>query len=76
MAVHCLTGVEECPEGTQAYTTGCGPLMPEATCEEPNPVIGKGAICDYSSCHCVHPTVRDTESKKCVKQEECPKKQE
>ncbi|KAJ8711945.1 hypothetical protein PYW08_008899 [Mythimna loreyi] len=67
---------KECEEGTHSYSTGCGPLTPEATCEEPNPVEGKGLICDYSACHCDSPTVRDSVSGKCVKVEECPKKEE
>ncbi|KOB78133.1 putative protease inhibitor 4 [Operophtera brumata] len=67
-------GLEECPEGTHAYTTNCRPMTPEATCDEPNPVMGKYDVCDYSSCYCDHPTVRDTASNMCVKQEECPKK--
>ncbi|XP_050355090.1 uncharacterized protein LOC126776537 [Nymphalis io] len=66
--------VRECEVGTHAYTTGCGALTPEATCDNPNPVAdNRAAICDYSACYCDPPTVRDTTSGKCVKQEDCPK---
>ncbi|KOB76001.1 putative protease inhibitor 4 [Operophtera brumata] len=68
--------VEECPVGTHAYATGCSPVTPEATCDEPKPVMSKYAVCDYSSCHCDSPTVRDNVSNKCVKLEECPEKKE
>ncbi|KAJ8711948.1 hypothetical protein PYW08_008902 [Mythimna loreyi] len=68
--------VKECEEGTHSYTTGCGPLTPEATCDNPNPITGRGDICDYSDCYCNAPTVRDTVSGKCVKLEDCPKKEE
>ncbi|CAK1545418.1 unnamed protein product [Leptosia nina] len=64
--------IRECEEGTRAYTTGCGPLKPEPTCEEPDPVEGKGIICDYSACYCEPPTVRHADSGKCMLIEECP----
>ncbi|KAJ8711946.1 hypothetical protein PYW08_008900 [Mythimna loreyi] len=67
---------KECEVGTHSYGTGCGPLIPEPTCEEPNPVAGRGNICDFFACYCDAPTVRDTVSGKCVKIEECPKKTE
>ncbi|KAF9794891.1 hypothetical protein SFRURICE_005126 [Spodoptera frugiperda] len=67
---------KECEVGTRAYTTGCGPLVPEPTCDEPNPVAGEGLICDYSACYCEAPTVRDTVSGKCVNLDQCPKKEE
>ncbi|XP_021198121.3 serine protease inhibitor 3 isoform X1 [Helicoverpa armigera] len=65
---------KECEEGTHAYTTGCGPKTPEATCDNPTPQAEKAIICDYSACYCDPPTVRDTASGKCVRREECPKK--
>ncbi|KAJ8709388.1 hypothetical protein PYW07_009214 [Mythimna separata] len=65
-----------CEEGTHSYTTGCGPVTPEATCDNPNPIAGKGDVCDYSDCYCNAPTVRDTVSGKCVNLEDCPKKEE
>ncbi|KAH9642566.1 hypothetical protein HF086_011159 [Spodoptera exigua] len=71
-----IRGYKECEVGTHAYTTGCGPLIPEPTCDEPSPVAGKGMICDYSSCYCDVPTVRDTVSGKCVPLDQCPKKKE
>ncbi|XP_035452630.2 uncharacterized protein LOC118277799 isoform X2 [Spodoptera frugiperda] len=67
---------KECEVGTRAYTTGCGPLVPEPTCDEPNPVAGEGLICDFSACYCEAPTVRDTASGKCVNLDQCPKKEE
>nr|XP_026500175.1 uncharacterized protein LOC113403794 [Vanessa tameamea] len=64
----------ECEVGTHAYTTGCGFLTPEATCDNPAPVVNEnGKICDYSACYCDPPTVRDTISGKCVQKEDCPK---
>ncbi|CAG5056784.1 unnamed protein product [Parnassius apollo] len=66
----------ECEEGTQAYTTGCGYLTNEATCDEPNPQPDtRGMICDFSACYCAPPTVRNTVTNKCVPLEECPKKE-
>ncbi|CAB3233137.1 unnamed protein product [Arctia plantaginis] len=65
---------EECEEGTHDYTPGCGPITPEATCDEPHPKTGDGEVCDYSSCYCDSPTVRETVSGKCVRLDECPKK--
>ncbi|KAJ8709385.1 hypothetical protein PYW07_009211 [Mythimna separata] len=67
---------KECEEGTHAYAVGCAAVTPEPTCDEPNPVEGKGILCDYSSCYCDAPTVRDSVSGKCVKVEDCPKKAE
>lgn len=70
------TGQRECEEGTHAYTTGCDYKMPEATCDNPNPVKEtRGKICDFTACYCDPPTVRDTTTKKCVKLEDCPKKE-
>ncbi|KAM3962111.1 uncharacterized protein ACR2FA_003798 [Aphomia sociella] len=66
--------VKECEEGTHSYTTGCGYLTPEATCDNPNPVKEtRGMICDFSACYCDPPTVRDTKTKKCVPLDECSK---
>ncbi|CAB3224834.1 unnamed protein product [Arctia plantaginis] len=31
---------EECEEGTHDYTPECGPITPEATCDEPHPKTG------------------------------------
>ncbi|CAH0731349.1 unnamed protein product, partial [Brenthis ino] len=71
---HCYKG---CEEGTHGYSTGCGYLTPEPTCENPEPQEDtRGKICDYSACYCDAPTVRDTVSKKCVPLEECPKNEE
>ncbi|KPJ01280.1 hypothetical protein RR46_01415 [Papilio xuthus] len=68
------TSHRECEVGTRAYTTGCGHLTKEATCEEPNPKPDPHAIiCDYSACYCEPPTVRHSKSKKCVLIEECDK---
>ncbi|CAB3224832.1 unnamed protein product [Arctia plantaginis] len=39
---------EGCEEGTHGYTPGCGPIFPEATCDEPHPKIGDGDITDMS----------------------------
>ncbi|CAG9568355.1 unnamed protein product [Danaus chrysippus] len=65
--------VRECEVGTHAYTTGCGYLTPEATCENPNPATDMRArICDYSACYCDPPTVRNKVNNKCVPLEECP----
>ncbi|CAB3233135.1 unnamed protein product [Arctia plantaginis] len=68
---HCHEG---CKEGTHSYTPGCGPIIPEATCDEPHPKIGDGDVCDYSSCYCDSPTVRDKVSGNCVTLDKCPKK--
>ncbi|XP_023943428.2 uncharacterized protein LOC112049671 [Bicyclus anynana] len=65
-----------CEEGTYSYNTGCGPMTPEPTCENPHPVATRYAICDYSACYCKPPTVRDTSSKKCVLLERCPPKED
>ncbi|XP_038221235.1 uncharacterized protein LOC119839109 [Zerene cesonia] len=65
--------VRECEVGTHAYTTGCGVLKPEPTCDDPNPAAGKGIICDYSACYCDPPTVKDKISGKCLLLEDCPK---
>ncbi|XP_032522652.1 uncharacterized protein LOC116774109 [Danaus plexippus] len=66
--------VRECEVGTHAYTTGCGYLTPEATCENPKPTTDMRArICDYSACYCDPPTVRNKVNNKCVPLEECPK---
>ncbi|KAJ8709386.1 hypothetical protein PYW07_009212 [Mythimna separata] len=67
---------KECEPGTYSYGTGCGPLTPEPTCDEPNPVAGRGNVCDFSACYCSPPTVREPNSRKCVKLEDCPKKAE
>lgn len=74
MNIFLLVGVEECEEGTHGYTPGCGPITPEATCDEPQPKSENGETCDYSGCYCDPPTVRDTASGKCVALEKCPKK--
>nr|XP_034835728.1 uncharacterized protein LOC117992178 [Maniola hyperantus] len=64
-------------EGTHDYTTGCGYVTPEATCDNPNPVTDtSGKVCDYTACYCDSPTVRDTATDKCVRLEDCPKKEE
>ncbi|OWR48384.1 putative protease inhibitor 4 [Danaus plexippus plexippus] len=69
--------VRECEVGTHAYTTGCGYLTPEATCENPKPTTDMRArICDYSACYCDPPTVRNKVNNKCVPLEECPKEAE
>ncbi|GBP04534.1 hypothetical protein EVAR_3900_1 [Eumeta japonica] len=65
----------ECEEGTHAYSTGCGPRTPEATCDNPEPQPEPGALCDYSACYCDAPTVRDGASGKCVPPHHCPKKE-
>ncbi|KAI8437363.1 hypothetical protein MSG28_011703 [Choristoneura fumiferana] len=63
---------EVCPVGTHAYTTGCNFLMPEATCKKPTPVLDtRGMICDYSSCYCDEPTVRDEKTGQCVALDKC-----
>ncbi|CAG4985579.1 unnamed protein product [Colias eurytheme] len=67
---HCQ---RECEVGTHAYTTGCGTLQPEPTCDDLSPVAGKGIICDFTACYCDPPTVKDKKSGKCVPVEECPK---
>ncbi|CAK1594149.1 unnamed protein product [Parnassius mnemosyne] len=65
---------EECEEGTYSYTTGCGYLTKEPTCDEPNPKPDTdGHICDFSDCYCNPPTVRHTKTRKCVKLEDCKK---
>ncbi|XP_023943406.2 uncharacterized protein LOC112049659 [Bicyclus anynana] len=67
----------ECEEGTHSYGTGCGYLLPEATCDNPTPELDKrGKICDFSACYCDPPTVRDSATNKCVALEDCPKKKE
>ncbi|XP_013195054.2 uncharacterized protein LOC106138449 [Amyelois transitella] len=66
------TCVKECDEGTHAYSLGCGNKVPEPTCEEPNPVVEKGLLCDYSACYCDPPTVRDTKNNVCVPLDKCP----
>ncbi|CAH2095626.1 unnamed protein product [Euphydryas editha] len=63
----------ECEPGTHAYTTGCHPKTPEPTCAEPNPQPERASICDFTACYCDSPTVRNTETNKCVPLEECPK---
>ncbi|CAF4880862.1 unnamed protein product [Pieris macdunnoughi] len=63
----------ECEVGTRAYTTGCGKLMPEPTCDVPDPEEGQGNVCDYSACYCESPTVRHKPSGKCMLLEDCPK---
>ncbi|XP_041982847.1 uncharacterized protein LOC121735917 [Aricia agestis] len=64
----------DCEVGTRAYTTGCGYLTPEATCEEPHPVTDqRGHVCDYSACYCEPGMVRHTPTKTCVKLEDCEK---
>ncbi|KAJ8711947.1 hypothetical protein PYW08_008901 [Mythimna loreyi] len=68
--------VEQCPDGTHSYSSGCRPLVPEATCDNPNPVAGQAPLCDYSACYCDAPTVRDSTTGRCVQLEECPKKEE
>ncbi|XP_045779576.1 synaptic vesicle membrane protein VAT-1 homolog [Maniola jurtina] len=67
-----------CEDGTHDYTTGCDYVTPEATCDNPNPVpdIDAGEVCDYTACYCNSPTVRDTTTNKCVRLEDCPKKEE
>ncbi|KAL4719611.1 hypothetical protein ACJJTC_018191 [Scirpophaga incertulas] len=62
----------ECEVGTHSYNTGCSRKMPEATCDNPNPELEEGILCDYSACYCDAPTVRDTASGKCVRLEDCP----
>ncbi|CAG5056778.1 unnamed protein product [Parnassius apollo] len=67
---------KECEEGTISYTPGCTHLTKEATCDEPNPQPDtRGHVCDFSSCYCAPPTVRNTVTNKCVPLEECPKKE-
>ncbi|CAH2054104.1 unnamed protein product, partial [Iphiclides podalirius] len=62
----------ECEEGTTAYVSNCDYMVPEATCDEPNPQPDlSGKLCDYSACYCEAPTVRDTKTNKCVALEEC-----
>ncbi|XP_034835729.1 uncharacterized protein [Maniola hyperantus] len=64
-----------CEEGTHDYTTGCGPVSPEPTCDIPIPVVDTSSIvCDFSACYCNPPTVRDTTTDKCVRLEDCPEK--
>ncbi|XP_045779575.1 UPF0329 protein ECU05_1680/ECU11_0050-like [Maniola jurtina] len=70
-------GAYQCEEGTHDFTTGCGYVTPEATCDNPNPVTDtSGEVCDYTACYCDSPTVRDTTTDKCVRLEDCPKKEE
>ncbi|CAB3233141.1 unnamed protein product [Arctia plantaginis] len=64
--------VKECEEGTYNYTPGCGPITPEATCNNPYPVPQNVKKCDYSECYCDPPTVRDRRSGKCMTREKCP----
>lgn len=57
--------------GTHAYTTGCGFLTPEPTCDSPTPQEDtRGRICDYSACYCDAPTVRSS-SGACIALSEC-----
>ncbi|XP_026322539.1 uncharacterized protein LOC113232117 [Hyposmocoma kahamanoa] len=65
---------QECPEGTHSYSLGCDYLVPEATCENPEPKADtRGMFCDFSACYCDEPTVRDKASNKCVPLDQCPK---
>ncbi|CAH2237074.1 uncharacterized protein LOC120633925 [Pararge aegeria] len=66
--------VRDCEEGTHGYSTGCSPVEPEPTCDNPTPVVDPTEdICDFTACYCDAPTVRDTATGKCVLLEECTK---
>ncbi|CAG5056788.1 unnamed protein product [Parnassius apollo] len=62
----------DCEEGTYFYATGCGYLTREPTCYEPNPQPDTTInICDYYDCYCNPPTVRNTQTGKCVNLKDC-----
>ncbi|CAG9575819.1 unnamed protein product [Danaus chrysippus] len=67
-------GIQECEEGTHAYAVTNGYLKPERTCDNPEPQMNKSQIYyDFSSCYCDFPTVRDTNTNKCVTLDNCTK---
>ncbi|KAI3408500.1 hypothetical protein GPALN_010120 [Globodera pallida] len=59
-----------CPQNEKPGQQRCNKCEP--SCKMPKPKICTRVDCRQCSCDCVHGLVRDSQTRKCIRKEQCP----